>query len=96
MQDDEAIGLRLGEELRSRERLAAVRLDADCELARPRRKLAHAALIVRYLGAGDELAHIMERPAVVRGLAPVRERGLGNRGQSPISSLRRRRTEIGL
>ena len=74
MQDDEAVRLRLGEELRERQRFAGVRLDADLELAWAALERAHARRIVCDLGARDELAHVVKGPAVVRRLAPVRER----------------------
>jgi hypothetical protein len=75
MQDDKAVGLRLGEELRQRERLARVRLDPYVEAASAKLELAHAAPVVRDVGARNELAHVVEGPAVVRRLPPVRERG---------------------
>src|SRR5205085_680108 len=55
VQDDEAVGLRLGKELRERQCLAAVRLDANLELARPRRELALAGREVIVLEAEDAI-----------------------------------------
>ena len=76
MQNHQRIGLRLRQEFGKRERLAAVRLDPHRHFPIERREFSDPPRIIRDVGAGDELAHMLKRPAIERRTAPVGERDL--------------------